>query len=171
MCVQRFGKSLAFSTALHSSKHDLLSSNEWMNEQINTKISITHTVHILLKNTRLNGEVVLGHVMKAYMGSTATPPLLNLALDGGECWGSRNCRFTPGAHWIGSWVGIRGGPGVLKKRIITKPTDLSCILFFIRMSNCIVLTSKNSTFGIWKIWGKRVRNKRRLQKMKATKND
>jgi hypothetical protein len=98
-----------------------------------------------------------------------TPPLLNLALDGGECSGSRQCRFTPGAHWIGSWVGLREGLDVLKNRIITKPTDLSCITFFIRMPNCIILISKNITFRIWKIWGKCLPNKRRLQKMKATK--
>jgi hypothetical protein len=48
-----------------------------MNEQISRKISITHTVHILHKNTRLKGKVVLGYVMKAYMGSRVTPPLLN----------------------------------------------------------------------------------------------
>ena len=85
--------------------------------------------------------------------------------------------MIPGTLWIVSWVGPREGLDVLKKRIIScpadnrtsdrptrsivnKPTDLSWILFFIRMPNFIILYSKDITFSIWKIWGKRVGNKR-----------
>jgi hypothetical protein len=147
-----------------------------MNKQVNTKISITCTVLILLKNNKLKAEAVLGHVMEACMGSRGYTCTSYLALDGGECSGLRHCRFTPGewfpgAHWIGSCVGPKEGLDVQKKRVVIKPTDLCCIRFFIRMPSCAILKSKNITFGTWKIWGKRVRNKTGLRKMKATKND
>jgi hypothetical protein len=41
---------------------------------------------------------------------------LTSALAGGEWSGSRPGRFTPGTHWIGSWVGPRVGLGSVEMR-------------------------------------------------------
>jgi hypothetical protein len=41
---------------------------------------------------------------------------LNSALAGGEWSASRLCRFIPGTHWIGGWVGPRAGLENLEKR-------------------------------------------------------
>jgi hypothetical protein len=41
---------------------------------------------------------------------------LTSALAGGEWSASRPCRFIPGTHWIGGWVGPRGGLDDVEKR-------------------------------------------------------
>jgi hypothetical protein len=49
-------------------------------------------------------------------------------------------------------VGLREGLDVLKKKIITKPTDLSCILFFIRMPNILLFPKTSlSAFGKFEV--------------------
>jgi hypothetical protein len=47
--------------------------------------------------------------MKAYGGGCIDPPFLTSTLVGGEWSASRTGTFTPGTHWIGSWVGPRNG--------------------------------------------------------------
>jgi hypothetical protein len=48
--------------------------------------------------------------MKTYGGSGGiAQPFLTSALDGSEWLALRLGRFTPGALWIGGWVGPRAG--------------------------------------------------------------
>jgi hypothetical protein len=55
--------------------------------------------------------------MKAYGGVDVYIHIfLTSALAGGEWSASRLCRFTPGTHWIGGWVGPRAGPDDVEKR-------------------------------------------------------
>jgi hypothetical protein len=50
------------------------------------------------------------------MGSGCIDPFfLTSALVGGEWSASRLCRFTPGTHWIGSWVDPRAGLDDMEK--------------------------------------------------------
>jgi hypothetical protein len=58
---------------------------------------------------------------KEMAGGGAAPPFLTSALDGGEWWASRPGRFTPGAHWIGGWVGTRAGLHAMEKRNTSCP--------------------------------------------------
>jgi hypothetical protein len=47
---------------------------------------------------------------------------LTSALVGGELSPSRPGRFTPGTHWIGSWVGLSAGlEDVKKRKFLTLP--------------------------------------------------
>jgi hypothetical protein len=57
------------------------------------------------------------------MGSGGiAPPFLTSALDDGGEWPiSRSRRFTPGeispgAHWIGGWVGLKDGLNAVKRK-------------------------------------------------------
>jgi hypothetical protein len=66
--------------------------------------------------------------MKAYGGvDVQSHILLTSALVGGEWSTSRPCHFTPGetspgTHWIGGWVGRRGGlDDVEKRNFLTLP--------------------------------------------------
>jgi hypothetical protein len=54
------------------------------------------------------------------------PPFLTSALDEGEWWASRPCRFTPGerapgTHRIGDWVGPTAGLDDVKRKIVPLP--------------------------------------------------
>jgi hypothetical protein len=65
--------------------------------------------------------------MKTYGGvEVYSTNFLTSALDGGEWSASRPCRFTPrerapGIHWIGGWMGPRGGLDAVVKRKIPRP--------------------------------------------------
>jgi hypothetical protein len=61
--------------------------------------------------------------MKTYGGVDIKIHLfLASALAGGEWSASRPGRFTPGTHWIGSWVGPRAGlADVEKRKFLTLP--------------------------------------------------
>jgi hypothetical protein len=50
--------------------------------------------------------------MKAY----GEVDFLTWALGGGAWSASRPCRFAPGTHWIGGWVGPRVGLDDVEKR-------------------------------------------------------
>jgi hypothetical protein len=55
--------------------------------------------------------------MKAYAGVDVSIHIfLTSAPVGGKWSASRPCRFTPGTHWIGGWVGPRAGLDDLEKR-------------------------------------------------------
>jgi hypothetical protein len=55
--------------------------------------------------------------MKAYRGvDVCVHIFLMSALAGGERSESRPCRFTPGTHWIGGWVGPRASLDDVEKR-------------------------------------------------------
>jgi hypothetical protein len=54
--------------------------------------------------------------MKAYGSGCIDPLFLTSALVGGEWSTSRAGRFTPGTHWIGSWVDLRVGLDDLETR-------------------------------------------------------
>jgi hypothetical protein len=61
--------------------------------------------------------------MKAYEGVDVQIHIfLTSALVGGEWSASRPCRFTPGTHWIGSWVDPRAGLDAVRKiKFLTLP--------------------------------------------------
>jgi hypothetical protein len=50
---------------------------------------------------------------------------LTSALVGGEWSTSDPCRFTPGTHWIGSWVDPRAGLDNLERRKFLPPPGLN----------------------------------------------
>jgi hypothetical protein len=61
------------------------------------------------------------NTMKAYGGVDVQIHIFLIsATAGGEWSASRPCRFIPGTHWIGGWVGPRAGLEDLKK--ILDPT-------------------------------------------------
>jgi hypothetical protein len=61
--------------------------------------------------------------MKAYRGvDVQTHIFLTSALVGGDWSAAWPCRFTPGTHWIGGWVGPRAGLDYVEKRkFLTAP--------------------------------------------------
>jgi hypothetical protein len=68
--------------------------------------------------------------MKAYVGVDVEIHIfLTSALAGGEWSASRPCCFTPeesapSTHWIGGWVGPRGGLDDVEKRKFLTPLGL-----------------------------------------------